>query len=282
MLHLADAIERYEDNAEIPGETALESIEELEFRDVSFEYSPGKKALEGVSFSVKMGEVVGIVGPSGSGKSTLVQLLLRLRDPVTGTYLVNSTPAQELKRSDWRQLVAYVPQMPQLVFGTVRENIRFFRDNLTDDDVVRAAQRAHVHEDILRLSDGYDTVVGLRSASISGGQAQRICLARAFAANPKVVILDEPTSALDVKSEGLVQKSLEALSGEAIVFLVAHRLTTLTVCDRVMVVKDGRLEGFETGEKLFTSNDFFREVTTITRSANGDPVGGRQVEQGQS
>lgn len=281
MLHLADAIERYEDNAEIPGETALESIEELEFRDVSFGYSPGKKALEGVSFSVKMGEVVGIVGPSGSGKSTLVQLLLRLRDPVTGTYLVNSTPAQKLKRSDWRQLVAYVPQMPQLVFGTVRENIRFFREDLTDDDVVRAAQRAHVHEDILRLSNGYDTVVGLRSASISGGQAQRICLARAFAANPKVVILDEPTSALDVKSEGLVQKSLEALSGEAIVFLVAHRLTTLTVCDRVMVVKDGRLEGFETGEKLFTSNDFFREVTTITRSANGDPVGGRQVEQGQ-
>lgn len=280
MLHLADAIEQYEDNAEIPGETSLESIEHLQFRDVSYEYTPGKSALEEVSFSVKMGEVVGIVGPSGSGKSTLVQLLLRLREPAEGTYLVNGLAAQELRRSDWRKLVAYVPQMPQLVFGTVRENIRFYREELTDDDIVLAAQRAHVHEDILRLSDGYDTVVGLRSASISGGQAQRICLARAFAANPKVVILDEPTSALDVKSEGLVQKSLEALGGEAIVFLVAHRLTTLTVCDRVMVIKDGRLEGFETTEELFRSNDFFHEVTTITRSGNGEaPGSGPGIEE---
>lgn len=271
MLHLADAIEQYENNAEDPGATPLESIEHLEFRDVSYEYTPGKKALEEISFSVNMGEVVGIVGPSGSGKSTLVQLLLRLREPATGSYLVNGLAAQDLRRSDWRKLVAYVPQMPQLVFGTVRENIRFFREELTDDDIVLAAQRAQVHNDILRLSDGYDTVVGLRSASISGGQAQRICLARAFAANPKVVILDEPTSALDVKSEGLVQQSLEKLAGDTIVFLVAHRLTTLTVCDRVMVIKDGRLEGFETTDHLFTSNDFFREVTTITRSADGDP-----------
>ncbi|GAA1487148.1 ABC transporter ATP-binding protein [Brachybacterium fresconis] len=275
MLHLADAIEQYEKHAEVPGSTPLGSIENLEFRDVSYEYTPGKKALENVSFSVKMGEVVGIVGPSGSGKSTLVQLLLRLREPATGDYLVNGLAAQDMQRTDWRKLVAYVPQMPQLVFGSVRENIRFFREDLTDEDVVQAAQRAHVHEDILSLSDGYDTVVGLRSASISGGQAQRICLARAFAANPKVVILDEPTSALDVKSEGLVQQSLEKLAGEAIVFLVAHRLTTLTVCDRVMVIKDAHLEGFETAEELFTSNDFFREVTTITRSVDSDPSAGR-------
>ena len=273
MLHLADAIDQYENNAEVPGETPLDSIDHLEFQDVSYQYKQGQTALDDVSFSVTMGEVVGIVGPSGSGKSTLVQLLLRLREPATGSYLVNGLAAQDLRRSDWRKLVAYVPQMPQLVFGTVRENIRFFRDDLTDEDVILAAQRAHVHEDILRLSDGYDTVVGLRSASISGGQAQRICLARAFAANPKVVILDEPTSALDVKSEELVQQSLEKLAGEAIVFLVAHRLTTLTVCDRVMVIKDGRLEGFETVDKLFTSNDFFREVTTITRSVNGDRSG---------
>lgn len=274
MLHLADAIERYEDNAEEPGATRLRSIEHLEFRDVSYEYTPGTTALGGVSFSVSKGEAVGIVGPSGSGKSTLVQLLLRLREPVTGSYLVNGLPAHDLRRSDWRNLVAYVPQQPQLVFGTVRENIRFFREELTDDDIVLAAQKAHVHEDILRLPDGYDTVVGYRSASISGGQSQRICLARAFAANPKVVILDEPTSALDVKSEELVQQSLEALAGEAIVFLVAHRLTTLAVCDRVMVIKEGRLEAFETTEELFRSNDFFHEVTTITRSGSGETTGG--------
>lgn len=272
MLHLADAIEQYEDNAEDPGTTPLESIERLEFQDVSFAYTPGKPALEEVSFSVTMGEVIGIVGPSGSGKSTLVQLLLRLREPATGSYLVNGLAARDLQRSDWRKLVAYVPQMPQLVFGTVRENIRFFREDLTQEDIELAAQRAHVHEDILRLADGYDTVVGLRSASISGGQAQRICLARAFAADPRVVILDEPTSALDVKSEELVQQSLEMLSGHAIVFLVAHRLTTLTVCDRVMVIKDGRLEGFETTDELFASNDFFREVSTITRSGDTDPA----------
>lgn len=270
MLHLADAIERYEGNAEEPGEAELESIEHLEFRDVSYEYTPGTTALDGVSFSVGMGQAIGVVGPSGSGKSTLVQLLLRLREPAAGSYLVNGLAAEDLRRSDWRKLVAYVPQMPQLVFGTVRDNIRFFREELTDEDIVQAARRAHVHKDILRLPDGYDTVVGYRSASISGGQAQRICLARAFAANPKVVILDEPTSALDVKSEELVQHSLQALAGDAIVFLVAHRLTTLSVCDRVMVIKDGRLEAFETTEELFRSNDFFHEVTTITRSGSDE------------
>lgn len=277
MLHLAEAIEQYESNEEDPGRLPLDSIERLEFDDVGFAYTAGKDVLADVSFEVHMGDVVGIVGPSGAGKSTLVQLLLRLRDPSTGRYLVNGIPAEQLLRSDWRKLVTYVPQMPQLVFGTVRENIRFFREELSDDDVVAAAKRAHVHDDILRLPDGYDTVVGTRSAAVSGGQAQRICLARAFAARPKVVILDEPTSALDVKSEGLVQQSLEMLAGEAIVFLVAHRLTTLSICHKVMVIKDGHLEDFETAERLFETNDFFREVTTITQAVDASRSGARTV-----
>lgn len=267
MLHLADAIERYESNAEDPGSVPLAAVESLEMKDVRFSYPDSPEVLHAMSFNISQGEVIGIVGPSGAGKSTLVQMLLRLREPTGGEYLVNGVDATSVLRSDWRKLVAYLPQKPQLTFGTVAENIKFFRD-VTDEEIVRAAKRAHVHEDVLNLSDGYDTIVGQRAAAVSGGQAQRICLARALVANPTVVILDEPTSALDVKSEELVQRSLQELADEAIVFLVAHRLSTLAICNRVMVVNKGSLEAFDTTERLIDSNRFFRDVSTITASSD--------------
>lgn len=265
MLHLADAIERYEANAEDPGCVPLAEIRSLEMQEVRFAYPDSPEVLSDVSFRIGTGEIIGIVGPSGAGKSTLVQMLLRLREPTAGKFLVNGIGANGVLRSDWRQLVAYLPQMPQLTYGTVNENIKFFRD-VTDEDVVRAAKRAHVHEDILNLPDGYDTIVGQRAAAVSGGQAQRICLARALVAEPAVLILDEPTSALDVKSEELVQESLRALADDTILFLVAHRLSTLAICDRVMVVNNGSIEAFETTERLVKTNQFFRDVTAITVS----------------
>ena len=177
-------------------------------------------------------------------------------------------------RDDWQRRVAYVPQTPQLVHGTVAENIRFYRPWITDEQVVQAARRAHVHDDVVSWPHGYDTVVGQRAAAVSGGQRQRICLARAMAGGPDVLVLDEPTSALDMQSEHLVQETLQELKRDAVLFLVAHRLSTLAVCDRVLVLVDGRVDGLGTPEELAQSNAFFREAQQLTRrpSADGDPV----------
>ncbi|MEV8024637.1 ABC transporter ATP-binding protein [Microbacterium sp. NPDC080220] len=265
--HLADAIERYESQPQSTGHEAADHIGDLTMSGVGFGYDRGAEVLHDVSFSVKMGEIVGIVGPSGAGKSTLVQLLLRLREPTSGTYSVNGKPAADIDRADWRRMVTYVPQSPQLFYGSVRENIRFFRDDIDDAAVEDAARRAHIHEDILRLPDGYDTIVGARASLVSGGQRQRICLARALAARPAVMILDEPTSALDVKSEESVQATLHDLAGDAVVFLVAHRLSTLAICDRVMVVADGTIAGFDSAENLRHDNHYFKEVSEISGRA---------------
>lgn len=265
--HLADAIERYESQPQNPGRRGADRIGDLTMSGVGFHYEGGADVLRDVSFSVRRGETIGIVGPSGSGKSTLVQLLLRLREPTKGTFSVNGIDASDIDREDWRRMVTYVPQSPQLFYGTVRENIRFFREDVDDAAVEDAARRAHLHEDILRLPQGYDTIVGARASLVSGGQKQRICLARALAARPAVMILDEPTSALDVKSEESVQRSLQDLAGDTVVFLVAHRLSTLAICDRVMVIADGTIVGLDTAENLMDDNTYFREVSEISSRA---------------
>jgi ABC-type multidrug transport system fused ATPase/permease subunit len=264
MHRLGDAIDYYESNRRPDGTRPVPPVERVGMEDVRFSYVDGIEVLHGISFEVRMGEAVGIVGPSGAGKSSLVQLLLRLREPSSGRVYVNEHDASQLLLSGWQQQVAYVPQTPQLIYGTVAENIRYFRPGLTDEDVEQAARRAHIHDEIMSWPQGYDTVVGQRAAAVSGGQRQRICLARSIADNPSVLILDEPTSALDVKSELLVQESLRELKGEVILLLVAHRLSTLSICDRVMVVVGGRLEAIDEPSALVTRNAFYREVTEIT------------------
>jgi ABC-type multidrug transport system fused ATPase/permease subunit len=265
MQRLGDAIDHYAANPQQDGERPLPRIEQLGMRDVRFAYVPGNEVLRGIDFAVHRGEVTGIVGPSGAGKSTIVQLLLRLRDPSSGMLTVNGQDARGFRRKDWQQRVAYIPQTPQIIWGTVADNIRFYRPDLTDADIERAARRAHIHDDIVSWPLGYQTVIGQRASAVSGGQRQRLCLARALADDPDVLVLDEPTSALDVKSEMLVQQTLEKLKGEVILFLVAHRLSTLAICDRVMVIVGGRLEAMDDPAQLMTTNDFYREVSEITR-----------------
>src|SRR5699024_5152339 len=206
-----------------------------------------------------------VVGPSGAGKSSIVQIVLRLRDPHAGAVLVNGTDARTIRRSDWQRKVAYVPQASRLIWGTVRENIRFYRDWIDDEDVVAAAKRAHIHDEILSWPSGYDTVIGQRASAVSGGQGQRICLARALAGRPQVLVLDEPTSALDVRSEELVQRSLQEIKHDTLTILVAHRLSTLAVCDRIVVMVDGRVSAVGPHATLVDNNDFYRQVTRITQ-----------------
>ncbi|MGZ4706707.1 MAG: ABC transporter ATP-binding protein, partial [Acidimicrobiales bacterium] len=222
----------YEASFDTGGGLTVDHIGRIRFDDVWFSYRAGEPVLKGVSFDVAPGEAVGIVGPSGSGKSTMVQLLLRLRNPVDGSFTVDGADVADIALDSWYRRMAFVPQEPRLFRGTVADNIRFFRDHLTDDDVERAARLAQLHDDIVTWPKGYDTEVGERGGSVSGGQRQRIVLARALAERPDVLILDEPTSALDMKSESLVQETLEGLKGTSTMFIIAHRLSTLNSCDR--------------------------------------------------
>ncbi len=255
------AVERYEAAATPEGSKPFDALDTLSFRNVSYSYGKRSDVLVDFTFEVQAGETIGVIGPSGAGKSTLAQLLLRLREPDAGEYLVNGVPAASLRWSDWAVKVAYVPQTPQLIHGSVTDNIRYFRE-VKPQDVERAARLAGIHDDIISWSDSYETVVGPRAAAVSVGQAQRICLARALALRPQILVLDEPTSALDPTSERLIQASLTALRGNLTLFVIAHRLSTLDICDRVMVIVDGRLDAVESIDDLQRRNAYYRSATT--------------------
>ncbi|MBA2440378.1 MAG: ABC transporter ATP-binding protein [Thermoleophilaceae bacterium] len=264
---LQQAIARYRSSTPADGGSPLPVIRTLAMEGVSFAYTPERPVLGHLAFKVAAGEAIGVVGPSGAGKSTLVQLLLRLRTPTSGRFLVNGEPAERFARTDWQHRVAYVGQDPRVFQGTVADNIRYFRP-LDDATVERAARLAHIHGDIVAMPAGYDTVIGQRADAVSGGQRQRICLARALAGEPDVLVLDEPTSALDSESEAAVASSLAELHGRVTMFIIAHRLSTLTTCDRVLVLADGKVEAFDTGAELARTNAYFRRATQLSGQAS--------------
>jgi len=239
-------------------------IEQIAFDRVSFSYEADRVVLRDLDFEVRRGEIVGIVGPSGSGKSTLVQLLLRLREPTSGVLRVNGIDTAELELSSWYDRVSFVPQEPHLFAGTVADNIRFFRPGVSMTDIEKAATLAHLHDEIISWSDGYATFVGQRGGQLSGGQRQRLCIARALVDEPDVMMLDEPTSSLDVRSESLIRETIADLAPAKTVFIVAHRLSTLAICDRIMVVLNGALEGFGPSSELEATNAFYREALRLS------------------
>ncbi len=267
LERVQDAQRRYEASAARSGARPLKAVHTLAFEDVSFAYEAGRPVLAGVSFEVDARETVGIVGPTGAGKSTVVQILLGLRDPTSGRYLVDGVPAGEFDGGDWHRAVSYLPQEPRLLHASVTDNIRLFRP-ISDREVERAARLAGIHEEIVTWSAGYDTVIGPRADAISGGQQQRVCLARAIAARPEVLVLDEPTSALDPHAERLIQASLAGLKQDLTLFVVAHRMSTLDICDRVMVIVDGRLEAFGTASALHVNSSYFRSASELTVGAS--------------
>lgn len=268
---LQQAEQRYIESQPAIGGEPLGEIHTLTFEKVSYAYNPSRPVLSGVDFEVAGGEAIGIIGPSGAGKSTLVQILLQLRTPATGRYLANGKPAERFDRRDWHRQVAYVPQDPRLVHATVAENIRYYRD-LGDEAVEEAAKLARIHDEIVGWPQGYETIVGPRADAVSGGQQQRICLARALVAQPTVMVLDEPTSALDPRSEALLQDSLRTLSGKVTLFIVAHRMSTLDICGRVMVVVDGKLEAFDSIAVLERESPYYRSATTVSAETSGADV----------
>jgi subfamily B ATP-binding cassette protein MsbA len=231
------------------------------------------KVLHDISFTVSSGETIGIVGPSGAGKSTLLNLLVRLYDPTSGRILFDGRDLHDLSLGDIYEKVAIVAQEPFLFATTVRENIRCGRPDAADDEVESAARAACIHDEILAMSEGYDTLVGIGGRDVSRGQAQRINVARAFLKNAPILLLDEATSSLDSVAETNVQHAIDRLLEARTSFVVAHRLSTLRNADRLLVLEQGRLVGIGPHDQLIRDCELYRRLWESQRLKNADHVG---------
>jgi ABC-type multidrug transport system fused ATPase/permease subunit len=254
---LRDALADYRLHRTPDGEVALERIETLDVAGVGYHYPSGAVGLDDVSFQASVGETIGLVGPSGSGKSTLAQLILRLRRPTTGTVAVNGENIDDYTAATWYPRVALVPQETTLLNATLADNIRFYRQGITGEQIERAARQAGLHDVATSLPDGYDTAVGPKTQDLSGGQIQRVGIARALVGEPQVLVLDEPTSALDMHSEAVVQDALTNLRGEVLLIVIAHRISTLDICDRLIVLRDGRIVEDGAADQVRADSEFF-------------------------
>jgi len=211
------------------------------FEGVSFAYDERRTVLHDVSFDVEPGTRVGVAGTTGAGKTTLMNLLTRFYDPTAGRILLDGVDARDVRLEDYRGQFAIVLQEPLLFSCSIAENIAYSRPDATEAEIVEAARAANAHEFITALPDGYRTKVGERGMRLSGGERQRIALARAFLRDAPILILDEPTSAVDVRTESLIVEAMERLMSGRTTFMIAHRLSTLRHCDRLLRVEEGRL-----------------------------------------
>lgn len=241
------------------------SLGTVAFDNVSFSYDPDApgKVLDSVSFAVSKGETVALVGPSGSGKSTTLSLLQRFYDVTGGTIVVDGIDIRDVRLSDLRQRFAYVEQEPTIFAGTIAENIRFGKADATDAEVEAAARAALVHDFVLDLPAGYDTVVGERGVMLSGGQKQRLAIARAILKNAPILLLDEATSALDAQSERLVQTALEHLMQGRTTLVIAHRLATIRDANTILVLDGGKIIDQGTHEELVAKGGRYAELAKL-------------------
>jgi ABC-type multidrug transport system fused ATPase/permease subunit len=263
LNRIESTVEEFETNRATSGEQTISHIGLIEFSNVSFSYVPDRTVVQDVSCQLLAGNSYGIIGPSGSGKSTLVQLLLGIRNPTSGSITVDGIDLTVIDRSSWASKVAFVPQDATLITGTVAENIAFYRPGISEQQMVEAARSAYVLDDIQKLPQGFNTNLGERAQQLSGGQRQRLSIARALVGNPEMLILDEPTSALDMKSESVIRDTIAELNGQVTVVVIAHRLSTLDVCSRLMVIQEGRLKAFATPTELAADNDFYKEALRL-------------------
>lgn len=236
---------------------------QVEFDHVSFSYDGEKNAITDVNLKVDPGQIIAIVGPSGAGKTTIANLLPRFYDVTEGTLRIDGIDVRDVTFQSLREQIGLVPQDTMLFNATVKDNILYGRLDATDDEVFEAAKAANALEFIDKLPDGMQTMVGERGNSLSGGQRQRIAIARAILKNPKILILDEATSALDTESEKLVQEALERLMKGRTAFVIAHRLSTIKNADRIVVLKQGRIEEFGTHEQLLNRDGLYRHLYSV-------------------
>lgn len=240
---------------------------EIELKNVTFGYEAHKPILKDVSFRVEPGEVFGIVGRSGAGKSTLVNLISRLYDPQEGQVLVDGVDVKKYGFEQLRRNVAMVSQETYIFMGTVAENIAYAKPEAAREEIIRAAIQANAHDFICKMPEGYDTILGSSSRALSGGEKQRISIARAILADPKILILDEATSAVDTETELAIQKALEKLEKGRTVLSIAHRLSTLRNAAHLIVLDDGRITESGTHEELLAKKGTFYKLSELQTKA---------------
>jgi ATP-binding cassette, subfamily B, bacterial len=250
-------------------------VEEVEFDDVQFEYREGIPVVRDFNVRVPGGSVVALVGRSGAGKTTVTDLVARFHDPSKGNILLNGSDIREFRLATYRRLLAIVQQDVFLFDGSVRDNIAYGRHDATDEEIEDAARRANAHEFIDRLPERYETFIGERGVKLSGGQCQRLAIARAVLARPQILILDEATSNLDTESEQLIQASMAELLAGRTTFVIAHRLSTVRRADLILLMEDGRVIERGTHDELMTARGSYYEM--VMRQAEASAHAGEEL-----
>ena len=244
----------------------------VDFDGVSFSYAGNKKrlCLENVNLHIHSGETIGIVGGTGSSKSTLVQLIPRLYDATEGVVKVGGHDVKEYDLEALRNSVAMVLQKNVLFSGTIRENLRWGNPDATDEELVAACRLAQAHEFIEGFPQGYDTFIEQGGSNVSGGQKQRLCIARAILKKPKILILDDSTSAVDTRTDALIREGMKKIIPGTTTFIIAQRISSVMDADKIIVLDGGRVNGFGTHDELMQTNEIYREVYTSQTKGGGD------------
>jgi len=235
----------------------------IEFRNVTFSFDRSKKVLDDISFTIEPGDIIGIVGATGSGKTTLVNLLLRYYDNYDGTILVDGKDIKDIDLKYYRSNIGYVQQEPVLFFDTIYNNISYGNGNYTPEEVINAADIANAHEFIVRQPNGYDSVIGERGVGLSGGEKQRVSIARAVLRNPKMLVFDEATASVDSETEHYIQEAIENLISGRTTIMIAHRLSTLSKANKIVVVDNGKIVEYGTPSELMEKKGKYFQLVEI-------------------
>lgn len=230
--------------------------DEIEFKNVSFSYENGNKVFSGINFKIRKGEMIGVIGPSGGGKTTIVDMLLRLYNPTEGNIYIDGIDAQKIDLYELRNKIGYVSQDIFLKNATIKENIKFYKE-MSDEEMIKAAKQANIHDFIEKLPNKYNTEIGERGMELSAGQRQRVVIARVLARKPEFLILDEATSALDNESEAKIKTVIQELKGNITILAIAHRLSTIIHSDKILVIEKGRIKESGNPQELLKNDQTY-------------------------